>query len=146
MLRDPFREDANHNVILWDPLLIFRRFVVSIIVTFSVNPLIRLSILAPFLLLFLVHHHSVFVYKSTKLNWLETFYMTYLCFLSGGNMMRGLVYVYNLPFHQTPLSSILGFYDIFEDVLLALPVLFGPLMLIYWCFTVLCRNVRPRPP
>ena len=135
VLRDPFREDVDHNVILWDPILIFRRFVVSIIVTFSANPLIRLCILAPFLLFFLVHHHSVFVYKSTKLNWLETFYMTCLCFLSGGNMIRGFVYVYNLPFHQTPLSSILEFYDIFEDVLLALPVLCGPLVLIYWCFT-----------
>ena len=122
VLTVPFRENTKHSVILWDHVLITRRFMISVIVTFAINPLVPSCILAPFLLAFLIHHQSVLVYKSWILNCIESFYLACLCFLCGGNTVRAFVYVYNLMFNQKPLSNILEFFEIFEDVLLTLPV------------------------
>lgn len=122
-----FLEDSFSSGTLWDPVMLFRRFIVTVLVVFLTNKVVRLCFLCPVFLLYLYHHSRVMPYSSPLLNHLESFYLFNLSFLTSINIMRAFLYFYSLPL-LFPLGILCKIFDIYENVLLSLPA-FGVILL-----------------
>ena len=81
VLNEPFRRRKSKNksdgnyprALIWEPVLIGRRFVLVVVTTFILSPILRLYPVGVMLLLFAVHDHLTKPYNSRDLNLLQFF-------------------------------------------------------------------------
>lgn len=131
VLDEPFRRrKTDIGFVTWEAMLIFRRLVLVIIRTFSINPITRLYLMLFPLLLFLVDHIRVKPYKSRFLNWTETISLVLLCFLSAVNLFWAYSYFTDISFTQTMLVLSDAFFYL-EAIILLAPVYLIFLLLTY---------------
>ena len=86
-LESPFRND-NSGPIHWEGVLIARRLILLVIITFMNDPIPRLFSLFTACTIFLAHHIHVKPFKVASSNNLETISLTVLVLLSGMNLVH----------------------------------------------------------
>lgn len=115
MFEEPFRLNAKKKPIFWDSWRLFQRFIIALFTTYFINPIQRLSLILPVMLVLLVVHLRVQPYKNKLVNWLETTSLVSLCFLVGVNLFRSFVYFYDLSL-EYPINMVLSVFTVMEIV------------------------------
>lgn len=132
LFENPFRENKNGNVIIWEVWRLSQRFLIVVFAVFFINPLERISYIAGIMLILQVIHIRVKPYKEKLVNWLETASLTCLCLLVTMNLLRAYLYVYSIP-NQEPMTTILRVFSILE-------LIFSPVMML--CFFYVFNFVK----
>ena len=83
ILNGPFRyrSTLHEYRIIWEPVLIFRRFLLIVLCTFIISPMEKLYPVGALLLLFILHDIVTKPYANKSLNYIEYTSMLLLCFL-----------------------------------------------------------------
>ena len=129
-----FEEPYRKNYFWWESWTLYERLIVGCLTTFFVDPVIRLFVLTPAILLFLWIHIRAKLFKYTKslLYRVDMFSYICLCFSLVINILRAVVYIYSLP-SQHPIDLVLR-------VSMYLEHLFTPVwVLIMYLFVTLIR-------
>ncbi|XP_057302307.1 uncharacterized protein LOC130636566 [Hydractinia symbiolongicarpus] len=113
MFEEPFRLNAKKKPIFWDSWRLFQRFIIAVFTTYFINPIQRLSLILPVMLVLLVVHLRVQPYKNKLVNWLETASLVSLCFLVGVNLFRSFVYFYGLSL-EYHIDMVLSVFTVME--------------------------------
>ncbi|XP_057291347.1 uncharacterized protein LOC130613985 [Hydractinia symbiolongicarpus] len=124
LFENPFRQNKNGNVIIWEVWRLSQRLLIAVFAVFFINPLERISYIAGIMLILQVIHIRVKPYKEKLVNLLETASLTCLCLLVTMNLLRAYLFVYNIP-NQESMTTILRVFSILE-------LIFSPVMML--CF------------
>ena len=137
IIQDPFRSNKQQRIILWDGVILFRRFVIALLATFIYNPIIRLCMVSPIMLLFYHHHNITLPYKSYSFNSLESICFLILSFLACINLYWAFFDVYGLTYGK-PVAVIGDVFVVMESILKILPFV---LMFLFACYYLLSKLI-----
>lgn len=85
-LLDVFGGSYRPELKKWVGMVIFRKFVLTLVCIFTINPVLRLYILITLLIIFSIVHNRVQPYESKTLNWLESISLSLLILFAAINI------------------------------------------------------------
>ena len=130
ILSGPFRCGDGEFRIIWEPVLIIRRFLLIVCCTFIISPSEKLYPVAAFLLIFIMHDHIIQPFAQNSLNYTQFASMLLLCFLLIINQFWA--FSTDIDISQNPTYYLMGkLFIILEIVILLLPILIVVLFVIF---------------
>lgn len=115
-------EKETGTGINWEVTILFRRFVLTALCVYIINPVSRMLILLPILLMFILHHLYILPFCTPLLNRMETVSLSLLLYLGVADLFWAINYMNDLtkmPAHQV-ISVALSWT---EDIILTFPLL-----------------------
>jgi len=106
---------SEDHVVWWSAWFLYERFLVAVVSTIIVQPILRMCIIIPLLMILLLLHYWLKPYKKTMtfLTWLDVSSMVCLCYHASENMFRAFTYTYDIsPQHSTTALAILSYLDV----------------------------------
>ena len=134
----PFRDEKTEDEtlavpIVWDSVILSRRFVLSVVCYLIINPVIRLFVTFPILIAIFVVHIAFRPFKAPLLNKVEIASLFSLLLFNTANLFWAFSYMNNLS--EMPgyfyLATVIA---VIQDVILALPALC--IVVAVFCFLV----------
>ena len=130
--------DAGEETVFYETWRLYQRFLLAVVATFCINPLVRITLLTPIVLLIAIFY---LVYKPFKpemyiLHWMEVFSILGIFVCLTHNMFRGVLYVYDISY-EYPVTFVLKGFVILE-------VIFTPFCVLIYFFIVkpICNKVK----
>jgi len=142
VLDSPFRI-VNDEVLFGDPIILFRRFLITFFSVLITNPIPRLCLVWPFLLSFIHMQHTINPYRLDVLNVFELVSLTFLSVFLSFNMFRAFLFVYGLQLHH-PIDTLLAVMDWIEYLILISPMIILILFVTGRCLHKLCLSCKRR--
>ena len=130
MFEEPYRiVSSNEDGIAvtmywWNAWRLYERLFIAMLVTFLIEPLLRMCVVAPVMVMLLMLHYHAKPYKEsmTLLSWLDISSYACLSFYVVDNMFRSFAYIFDLPLGN-PIDKALNVLSIFEAILTPLTVI-----------------------
>lgn len=121
-------DNVQKTLYWWSAWRLYERLFIAMLVTFLIEPLFRMCVVAPVIVFLSILHYHIKPYKKTMplLSLLDISSYIFLTFYVVDSMFRSFAYTFDLPI-QNPIDKGIQFLNIFEAVLTPLTVigLFG---------------------
>jgi len=140
VLYDSFKrpEEGRKLSLSWEGIMIGRRLILVVMITFVINPMPRLVIMSVLCFLVLLHHSFTRPFRDNIANTAETISLLFIIVLANVNVLFASFLSLAVP-HEDVLSS---WWKVFEGVeitiLCSAPVVFG-LLVVTAILSQLCR-------
>ena len=122
--------DAGEETVFYETWRLYQRFLLAVVATLCINPLVRITLLTPIVFLIAICY---LVYKPFKpemfvLHWMEVFSILGIFVCLTHNMFRGVLYVYNINY-EYPVTFVLKAFGILD-------VIFTPFCVLIYFFII----------
>ena len=132
----PFRltstsdDGGEKTMYWWTAWRLYERLFIAVLVTFLIDPLFRMCVLAPAIVILLMLHYHLKPYREhlTLLSWMDISSYAFLLFYVVDNLFHSFTYIFDLPL-ENALSDNFQVLSVFEVVLTPLTVVFGFIVL-----------------
>ena len=111
MFRESYRlkrDDSSGETVFYESWRLYQRTLLAIAAAFYVDPLKRITLMTPIVLLMAISYFVIKPYKPEMyiLHWIEVFSILgiFVCLIH--NMLRGFLYVYDIKF-EDPITFVL---------------------------------------
>ncbi|XP_066928893.1 uncharacterized protein [Clytia hemisphaerica] len=136
ILNGPFRYRDGELRIIWEPVLIIRRFLLIVCCTFIISPTEKLYPMAVLLLFFLMHDLVAQPFSQSFLNYMQYASMLLLCFLLVINQFWA--FSTDVDITQNPTYHLMGkLFIILEMIILLLPIF----ILVVFLIVKICKII-----
>ena len=117
-------EIEEQTLYWWTAWGLYERLLIAVLVTFFIEPLFRMCIIAPVMAFLSILHYQIKPYKETMtlLSLLDISSYVFLTFYVVDNMFRSFAYTFDLPL-QNPIDRGLTILGVFETLLTPLTVI-----------------------
>ena len=101
IFQEPYRLKTNDpcgETVFYETCRLYQRVLLATVATFLIDPLKRITLMTPIVILIAISYHAVKPYKPEMyiLNWIEIFFILGIFVSLGQNMFRGFLYVYDI--------------------------------------------------
>ena len=121
------REDGSVKTMYWwAAWRLYERLIIAVLVNVLIDPLFRMCVLAPVMVILLMLHYHLKPYKEhlTLLSWLDISSYAFLLFYVVDNLFRSFTYIYDIPI-QNQIADNMELLQIFKLGLTPLTVILG---------------------
>ncbi|XP_057307167.1 uncharacterized protein LOC130645257 isoform X2 [Hydractinia symbiolongicarpus] len=140
----PFRKvEKKGRHVIWDPMIIYQRFIIIAITIFSVNAIERLSYILGPMLVFLVDHLRQRPYKDVVLHWMQSIAFVCLCFLVGVNSFWAFLYISSVPY-ESSIRNVGNVFSYVESLVFMLPLFAIMVYLILEAIQTISKKIKER--
>uniref|UniRef100_A0A7M5XCV0 Uncharacterized protein n=1 Tax=Clytia hemisphaerica TaxID=252671 RepID=A0A7M5XCV0_9CNID len=117
-------EIEEETLYWWTAWRLYERLLIAVLVTFIIEPLFRMCVIAPVIAFLSILHYQIKPYKETMtlLSLLDISSYVFLTFYVVDNMFRSFAYTFDLPL-QNPIDRGLKLLGVFEALLTPLTVI-----------------------
>ena len=130
LFEGPFRsistsdDEIVKTMYWWTAWRLYERLLIAVLVTFLIEPLFRMCVLAPVVVVLLMLHYHLKPYKDhlSLLSWLDISSYAFLLFYVVDNLFNSFIYIFDLP-RQNPISKGFQVLNAFELILTPLTVI-----------------------
>ena len=130
--------DAGEETVFYETWRLYQRFLLAVVATFCINPLARITLLTPIVLLIAIFYLAYKPFKPEMyiLHWMEVFSILGIFVCLTQNMFRGVLYVYDINYEYPVTFVLKGF--------LILDVIFTPFCVLIYFFIVkpICNKAK----
>ena len=122
--KDVSNDTVQYTLYWWSAWRLYERLLVAGLVTFLIEPLFRMCVVAPIIVLLSILHYQIEPYKKTMplLSLLDMSSYVFLTFFVVDSMFRSFAYTFDLPL-QNPIDKGIKTLDVFQAFLTPLTVL-----------------------
>uniref|UniRef100_A0A7M5XI99 Uncharacterized protein n=1 Tax=Clytia hemisphaerica TaxID=252671 RepID=A0A7M5XI99_9CNID len=117
-------DSKQRTLYWWTAWRLYERLFIAMLVTFIIEPLFRMCVVAPVMAFLSIFHYQIKPYKKTMtlLSLLDISSYVFLTFYVVDNMFRSFAYTFDLPL-QNPIDRGLKLLGVFEALLTPLTVI-----------------------
>ena len=130
--------DAGEETVFYETWRLYQRFLLAVVATFCINPLVRITLLTPIVLLIAIFYLAYEPFKPEMfiLHWMEVFSILGIFVCLTHNMFRGVLYVYDINYEYPVTFVLKGF--------VILDVIFTPFCVLIYFFIVkpICNKAK----
>ena len=149
MFEAPYRvtsqiEGANETMYWWTAWRLYERLIIAMLVTFISQPLLRMCVVAPVIVCFLLLHYNARPYKESMslLSWLDISAFACLTFYTVDSMFRSFLFTFDIRI-EYPVNTAFSVLEIFRTMLTPLTILC--MFVVHSVFNYLYQNVKGIP-
>ena len=133
MFEEPYRlkrDDSRKKTVFYETWRLYQRLLLAVIASFCINPIVRISLMIPIVILIIIYYFFSKPYKSEMyiLHWMEVFSIVGIFVCLFHNMFRGFLYVYDINY-EYPVTLI-------WQVLAILDLIVSPIWMLILFFIV----------
>ncbi|XP_066923316.1 uncharacterized protein [Clytia hemisphaerica] len=136
-LYETFETPYKTNMFWWEAWRLYERLILSFLATYLIDPVVRMTILAPIITIYLIIHYYVNPYKNNVLTKLDLSSYFCLCLHAVINMFRSVVYIHSLPL-QFPIDFGVKITNVMEEMFTPLWILLA--LLIHKKLKIICNK------
>ena len=116
--------DSNGETVFYETWWLYQRVLLAIVATFWIDPLKRITLMTPIVILIAISYYVIKPYKPEMyiLQWLEFFSVLGIFVCLGHNMFRGFSYVYDIN-EEDPVKFMWQGFAVFDLVVSPICVL-----------------------
>ena len=91
-------DDSREGTVFYETWRLYQRLLLAVFASFFINPIVRISLMIPVVILFTIYYFLSKPYKSEMylLHWMEVFSILGIFVCLFHNMFRGILYVYDI--------------------------------------------------
>ena len=88
------------KTVFYETWRLYQRLLLAVIASFCINPIVRISLMIPIVILIIIYYFFSKPYKSEMyiLHWMEVFSIVGIFVCLFHNMFRGFLYVYDINY------------------------------------------------
>ena len=146
---EPFRSiSTNEDGIVktmywWTAWRLYERLLIAVLVTFLIEPLFRMCVIAPVVVVLLMLHYHLKPYKEhlSLLSWLDISSYAFLLFYVVDNLFHSFIYIFDIPI-EIQMAKNLKLLEVFKIGMTPLTVILGFLvaLIISWICSKVYRD------
>ena len=141
MFAEPYRFKTGHSreeTIFYETWRLYQRVLLAIVATFCIDPIVRITLMTPIVILIAISYFAVKPYKPEMyvLHWIEVYSILGIFVCLVHNMFRGFLYVYDINYEYPVTFAWQAF--------VILDLIFSPVCVLIYFFVIktICSKTK----